>query len=515
MESQIEYCKYHPLQAATFVCNSCDVHCCDECTEVGLGGRSFERCLVCGVELESLGATYNAEPFWRRIEQSFRYPLNAQTMTLIVGVSALTAVLSFLPFTIIWVLMLTGALMRYAFTCLEQSSQGILDAPDITEAYQGGLHLLLQLLLIFISVIAMVVGVGKILGLEFAMFVGVLSVIALPAIIINFATTEDLTASLSPFKTFGLITAIGLPYGLLLGFILIMSASVGALQGLVGQEFSLVNMILQSIIANYYLIVIFHIMGYMIFQYQGKLGFTARVNSDEGIDKTELETLLAKIDVSVKEGAFDDATDLFSKAVRKFPRDGVLLNRCFDFLYASKEKDDLDAFAPRYMDYLVKQHAEDKLNIVYKKTLQVVPDFLPESPVLRYVLAKECHRLGDSRSVIKLVNGLHKQNPEFDYLVEAYELLCDALKDMPQMGSQADKCLLMVKKLKVSRKTRPRPMPKAKFEGQELQPAFAENDQVFDMRDDRQSGNEEAYAMDESEYPEEPVPKELPPIEFK
>ncbi len=498
----MEYCKYHPLKPATFLCNSCDINCCDVCVDVRPERRSLERCVNCGSELESLGATYNAEPFWRRLEQSFRYPLNIQTLILIVGVSALTAVLSFVPLTILWILVLTGAFIRYAFTCLEQTSMGILEAPDITEAYEGGVSLLFQLLFILASIVGMVIGVGKFLGSEFAMFVGVMSVIALPAIIINFATTGDMAAALSPLKTFGLIASIGLPYGLLLAFILIMSASVGVLQGFVGEEFSLANMILQSIIANYYMIVVFHIMGYMIFQYQGKLGFSARASSDKTGEKSELDVMLVKIDVAAKEGDFSSAVELFSKAVQKFPTDGELLSRCFEFLYACNEKEDMDAFAPRYISFLVSNRANDKLNMVYKKILHVVPNYRPEDPILRYALAKECHRVGDSRSVVKLVNGLHKQAPGFEYLAEAYELLVDALKDIPNLSGQVEPCVRLVEKLKAEKNPRPGPVSKANFEAQELQPSFSE----VPKGDDTQENADE---------PVDQEPKELPPIEFK
>ncbi len=502
----MQYCKYHPLQAATFCCNTCDTFSCDKCIDIGRERREVNRCFSCENEVESLGATYNAEPFWRRLEQSFRYPLNVQTMVLIIGVSALTALLSYAPFTFLWILILTGAFVRYAFTCLEQSSEGILEAPDINEAYQGGVGLLFQLLFIFASIVGMVIGAGYVLGAPAATFVGVISAIALPAIIINFATSGDLLESLNPLKTFGLIMSVGLPYGLLLAFIMIMSASVGVLQNSIGDEFTLVNSILQSIIANYYVIVIFHIMGYMIFQYQGKLGFTARASTDEAFtERSDLDALQAKIDVTVKEGEFETAADLFGEAVKKFPTDGPLLHKCFDFLYACKNQEDIVAFAPRYMSYLIKSQSLDKLNLVYKKVLQIAPGFVPKTPELRYALAIECSRVGDSKAVVKLVNGLHKQSPQFEYLVEAYELLASALGDIPNMGERVVQCQRLVEKLKgvrqQSAKLPVQPPSKVSFGAKDITPTFGEA--------------EPKAAEQDTEESAEPESKELPPIEFK
>ena len=152
----MNYCKYHPLEAATYYCSQCQNYACDDCTnEDPHSNDGF--CFLCKQATQSLGSASSEEPFWRRLDQSFKYPLNTYTLSLIVGVSILNNILTFVPFAILWQLMLTGAIMSYCFACLQQTAIGKFKAPDITAAYEGGLLLLAKLFALFL-IMALFVG---------------------------------------------------------------------------------------------------------------------------------------------------------------------------------------------------------------------------------------------------------------------------------------------------------------------------------------------------------------------
>ena len=57
--------------------------------------------------------------------------------------------------------------------------------------------------------------------------------LSFPAIIINYAVSDNMFESLNPVNIIRLVNSIGLPYGLILGFILIMSGSIAVLYQLV------------------------------------------------------------------------------------------------------------------------------------------------------------------------------------------------------------------------------------------------------------------------------------------
>ena len=434
----MEYCQYHPLTAATYHCEHCTTYFCDSCVD-DADPKGDKQCFNCGKTVTSLGAKYNADAFWRRLEASFQYPLNTETIIFIVLMAFLTTIASFLPLAFIWQLMLTGAFMKYCFTCLEKTAGGSNKTPDITAAYDGGIVIALQLLAMLVIIIASTMGIYFWLGAGMATLVGAVIICCTPAILINFAFTEHILAAINPFKVMSIIVAVGLPYGLLLGLIMVMMGSVGVVNQLIGNELSLLSIGMQSVVSNYYTIVTFHIMGYMIFQYQDQFGFVAHnENHKSSKVRTFAERSLAKIDIAVKEGDYDKAIELFHSAIKQDSENNVLCNQYFEFLLALHNKSRIDEYASFYFRFLNETQREDLINLSYKKILKVYPDFMPNNPEDRIMLAKECQQSGDPRSALKLLTGFKKAHPDFKKFENLYALMADVLRDIPNMDKKAD-----------------------------------------------------------------------------
>lgn len=480
----MDYCHYHPLAPANFFCEHCNTYNCDTCVDES-HQRGGERCFTCGGQVTLLGGANSAEPFWRRLPQAFRYPLNAQSLTLIVGVSLLTSILAYIPFALVVYLVATGALLRYSFSCLENTASGKTRAPDISEAYDGGLVLLFQLIGIVAVMVAAVIGVDHLLGAGLAKLLGVLLALGFPAIIILFALDQSLLSALNPLKIFQLILAVGMSYGVLLGLIMVMTASVEVIHALIGADFSFINSFLQSIVSNYYTVVAFHIMGYMIFQYQATLGFVAREDDGEYKEsRTEQARHNVKIDIALKRGEYGKVVDLFAEANSKFPAEHSFYLRCFDYLCTVRILDRLSRFLPFYLTYLSRSKRSDLIYNSYKRALTLVPTYEPDTAMLRHFIAEQCTLKGDPRTALKLLNGLHKQFPNYPRLVTAYEVMLSALEALPGLEKQRLQCEKFVAALKAK-------APAPAIKNQRLEPK-----------------NTDATA-------DQAVAGELPPIEFK
>lgn len=433
----MKYCTYHPLVPTNYYCEHCHTYHCEDCIDES-DPKQNKRCLICGNKLTSLGAKYNADVFWRRLQESFNYPLNTGTIVFIVGMAFLNTIVSFLPFAFIWHLLLTGAFMKYCFTCLEKTAKGSFRAPDITAAYDGGIVLALQLIAIVVIITASITGIYLWLGVGMATLIGSVIICCIPAILINFAFTENIFEATNPLKIIVIISAAGLPYGLLLALIIVMLGSVGVITEFIGHDFSILTISLQSAVSNYYTIVIFHIMGYMIFQYQDKFGFIAhQEDSKKAKIKSSTDRLLAKIDITIKEGNYEEAIGFFHDAIKQEPNNKIVCNKYFDFLLALKDKKNIDKYSSFYFSFLNKTEREDLINLSYKKILQVYPKFTPDNPEDRLMLAKECKKSGDPRSALKLLNGINKTHPKFSRLDIVYALMAEVLNDMPNMAEQA------------------------------------------------------------------------------
>ena len=447
----MEYCKYHPISPARYHCSHCHIFQCDICINEG-PQHDQTRCFLCDTESESLGATFTAEPFWRRLQASFRYPANSQSATLIIGVAFLMTAATFVPLTLVWYLILTGIFIKYCFSCLEKTAQGSLAPPDITVAYEGGILLALQMIFLLTVVIGSITASYIWLGAGVATLISIILVGSLPAMLINFAFSENILTALNPLKILQLITSIGLPYGLLLGLIVVMLASVGVIHELIGFNFSFITMTLQSAVSNYYSIVIFHIMGYMIFQYQAELGFIAREENDKpSKGRSDAERLSANISITIKEGDYTKAAQLFKQAVQYFPEDKSLSVNGFDFILAIKNQAALNDVFSLYSEYSQKIQRLDQLAAVYRKITLVYPDYIPQKAKDNHCLAKACLDAGDARNCIALLQNIHKRFPEYDKLDEAYMLLANALRRIPGMDKKVEHCLTIAKHFRDSK----------------------------------------------------------------
>lgn len=444
----MNYCKYHPLSGATYHCHNCTTFLCDRCVDDSQRDR---RCFCCATPLESLGSGSTVPPFWRRLPEAFRYPLNSSSLSLIIGMALLTLVVSLMPFfayiTVILYLFAAGSVMKYSFTCLERTALGDMKAPDVMEAYEGGIKLLRQLIFMALILGGIVVAAGYYLGMTGGgILLGIL-VCIYPAMLIRFAITQSLLSALNPLGALSMITAIGLPYGLLMAFLLIMVSSVAVLQGIIGSVVPAVSHLLQGIISNYYTVVMFHLMGYMLFQYQTQLGYSARMD-DENESRPDMELLSAKLDVLLKEGLYEQLVAGFYQAFKQFPQEASFYDRYYDFLCACKKPQLLKDFGGLYLQFWLTKKRFDKLTVIYKQILSITPDFVLHDPGVRMQIAQQLQYQGDNKQAIKLLNGMHKLYPEFSGLGEAYAVLAKALEQTPGMQAQAEKCLLWIEQYK-------------------------------------------------------------------
>lgn len=443
----MDYCKYHPVSEATYVCKSCDIAQCDHCVDEG---DTPVRCFVCGGELESLGLGESVAPFWRRLDQCFAYPMKKETLMLIAVASIVAAIGASIGglLGIILSVIVTAITTKYSFLCLQQTASGNMQAPEVSEAYSGGLTIIIHIIAILIGISLMVYGVANTLGDMAAALFLLFWFFCLPAVFINYARFEEILPAINPIEVVRLVLQLGGSYLLLLLFITIMVASIGTLNQLL-EDFYFFSTILQSVVSYYYWIVIYHLMGYLIFQKQRSLGYVSRLENESDVHyRSEKSHLIAKIEVMAKEGMFHELSEVFRVALKKYPNDLEIFNRYFDFLCALHKKSDLDKFWPDYLTCLEKNGRTEQVPGLLQRILHFDPDYLPATAIIRYKLAVQVVEQGKPSVAIKLINGLHRDHPKFDKLPEAYLLMADALEEIPDKQPQAKKCRVMANKLK-------------------------------------------------------------------
>jgi tetratricopeptide (TPR) repeat protein len=438
-------CKYHPLETSTYFCVACESSFCDQCIDDSRL-NSVPRCFHCNHELESSGPG-NIEPFWRRLQQSFWYPLSAQSMFFILFISLLCSVALYLPFALLIYLLLFGTVFKYCLSCLSHTTDGYMKPPDITEAFVGGFKKMLALI-VMVFLAGLLIGLAnKYLGPAIGGIMALAVTLSFPAIIINYAITDSMVESLNPANIINLVNSIGLPFGLILGFILIMSGSIAVMYQLVLWIPSSIDSILLYAVTFYYLIVLHHLMGYMVFQYQGALGFSARLQDGSNKRRGNQAIAMAKISALVKEAEFTDATQLFQEQLQINLDNLLLNNQFFEFLLSTKNQLVLTDFLPKYFDLLAKQGRNDLISRNHKRLVTRIADFELSDPALKLQIAQASFAQNDPQTVIKLLHGIHKKHPDFKDLLPALTLLADALDEYPKYKNHADACRKMILRL--------------------------------------------------------------------
>jgi hypothetical protein len=458
--------------------------------------------------------TDNVEPFWRRLEKAFKYPLNANAMMMIVGLSVFSVIISSLPFqgliALLLNLFIAGVTVNYSFLCLTKTSEGDMNAPSISDALSNSFGVLWKL---FLMILVVGLGLGALAANVSPLLAGIALVvvfIGLPSILMCFAHSQSVLESLNPFNFVRLMTTVGAPYIVLVLFLFIMMSSVGILSNFIGEELVGLSTILQASVSNYYAVVSFHLMGYLLFQYQGKLGYSTADAEEEILLKAEpADVTLAHVNIRLKEGDFARVSELLKDAIDVTNRDKRLWARYFDVLYRTENSDEMALFADKYLNHLVETAQTDKLVSDYKKIKQLRPTYSPKLAHVRYHVASVCRTTGDALSAVQLINGMHKQFPDYEKLVASYHLMKLALDDLPNMEAQSAKCLAMVKQLQAK-------YPEQSIDGKETKPVTYEVKEPTALMAAAKPAEISADTVSNSDSAEgAEAPKDLAPIEFK
>ncbi len=438
MQQTVEYCTVHPLQPATWHCPDCGFDLCDEAVSDPRGNDRV-KCLNCDARVESLGARNTAQPFWRRLPDIFRYGLqgNALMVALLLGLGKTLGL--FLPFALLFNLLALGLLFNYAQDCLEKTAHGDFKAPTIQATLENSLVTALAVVGLTLLTGLLLAGVANKLGQGVASLFAVALTVALPAMLINYALTQRLSDALNLARAFWLIRAIGAPYGLLLAAMAVMFFSVLTLQQWL-QWLPFAADLAQNTLSMVYLIVLFHLMGYLVFQYQGELGYAAReVSRTDPLQRTELDEWQARLELLARTAQFARLEEALHEAIHACPGHWPFQQRLYHLYQASGRLPQQGQFLRFYANTLHHSGQQRALHVLCKNNMkQLLDEELTAE--LNLHLANACQQFKDHRAVIRLLNGFQRRHRGHASVPAALQMLAAALDELPEMAAQADKC---------------------------------------------------------------------------
>lgn len=395
-----QHCTYHPTVAAQWTCPACVLDFCPACIlhrQRGseYGNAKLKLCPKCSHEVTWVGVENLIEPFWTRLPKIFVYPFCLHPLLLLIGTALLQALLTE-PGLLRWFanLVLWGVLIKYSYEALRATARSSLAPPKITwEVMTEGLGAVIvkQGALYFVLVLAFIFVVGK-FGPFFGVLFTVLALLSVPAMIILLATTDNLVHALNPLLFVRMAFRIGWGYLLMYLFLTLLLAAPG-LAGYYIIRFMPAGLqtLLIAFAEAFYTLVSYHLMGYVILQYHGDIGY--EVDSEDFEDPTAKNTapaaedgesrLLREIDVLVKEGDLNAALAAIQNATRTQGIQGLPLSeRCFNLLKVLKRSKEMAAYAPQHLTRLVAANQRAKALEVYLFCQEQDRDFTPDAATL-------------------------------------------------------------------------------------------------------------------------------------
>ena len=380
-----------------------------------------------------LGAATEVVPFWHRLGAFFRYPFHTDPLMVIAICTLVPALVpqSFLGM-LVW-LLLALALMKYTYAVINHTAEGHLKPPPLAAAFSGsGFNIVLLQILVFALMGGLVVASGM-LGGPLLMFLTLAFVIlALPASIMVLAMERNVSAAVNPLNLATLIARIGSPYFLLYGYLILLVLASGAAQDFALTHFAdWVSRPLAGFLNSTFTLMLFHMLGYLLFQYQEELGFAAdyqdQLDPQPQHNRDRSQRFDADLDMNLKDGNYERVQTLLLERFKHEPDNPLRIGQLYQLLSARNDIDSLQAYHPRIMAWLAERNDGKALADMLAQLQRADPQFCLQDAELSVMVADTLYRNGHYRQLLKLLQGFHKRFAHSPALVPAYLLVAQTL----------------------------------------------------------------------------------------
>ncbi|WP_322001952.1 hypothetical protein [Marinobacter alexandrii] len=480
-------CHYHPGDPAKWHCSECQMHYCTRCMPDADTRQRRALCPQCSKAMRYLGAATEVVPFWNRIGAFFRYPFHSDPL-MVIAICTLVPIVApaNLIGIVIWVL-LALALFKYTYAVINHTAEGHLKPPPVSVAFSGsGFSIVLLQFLVFVLMGGLVASAGMLGGPLLMMLALAFVVLALPASIMVLAMERSVGAAVNPMNLAMLISRIGSPYFLLYGYLILLTLASGAAQDFAVNHFPFwVSQPLAGFLNSTFTLILFHMLGYLLFQYQEELGFASDLQDDAEQQDSQHRDRSARfdadIDMNLKDGNYDRVQSMLKEALKRDRDNSQRLGQLHRLLTARNDVSELYRYHPRLLAWLADRNDGDSM-VALLDTLQTAePQFRLDDPELTVRCARALYHRGQFKPALRLLQDFHKRFPDSDQLAQAYLLVAQALANGMNQWEKATAFLTFIQKrcendplhkqigayLEQAEKREPLKGPKANFAVQE------------------------------------------------
>jgi tetratricopeptide (TPR) repeat protein len=209
------------------------------------------------------------------------------------------------------------------------------------------------------------------------------------------------------------------------------------------------HLLLYGLAQSYYMIVSYHLMGYVILQYHEEVGYEVDFDDfrDPSLETAEPEkidpdaVILKEVNPMIQDGNLDEAISAIKDMTRK---DGIasvdLSDRYYKLLKMKKRTSEMLEHGINHLDLLAADNNKPKAVEVYTECRKIEPKFLP-SPVFLLKLAGWLNEAGKTKEAVGIYNSLVKAYPKNHLTPKAYFRAAQIIHDRLMNPEKARKIL--------------------------------------------------------------------------
>lgn len=386
-------------------------------------------------------SAHGITPFWLRLPRFFAYPLHGQPLLYIAMLAVCSLLVPVLPVPSPLDLLIVGAgiwlaFLRYAYGVLEQTAMGRL-TPKQHRLNKGDQRASLPYKQFGVfMVMGIAVGLIGTMG-RFPLFLaeGFFN-LALPASVMILAMSGSAAAALNPLGQLNVMRAIGLPYLGLCGFLFLLSFGGPQLLALV--EPILPEWLLWPAIAfvlMYFSLIMFNLMGYVLYQYHRELGYMVDVPFEEAQSTEAANTSVPRdeageaIAALVADGKLEEALDLAYEQQRLDPDNDLAQERYIKLLLLANKRERLLKYGRQLISRRLTRGRGDQALDAYLRCIAVDSNFEPENNKEVLPLAEAARQRRDYAMALTLVKGFDRRYPKHPDIPAIYffsaQVLCE------------------------------------------------------------------------------------------
>jgi tetratricopeptide (TPR) repeat protein len=349
-------------------------------------------------------------PFWQQLDRFVRYPLQETGLAALAGLTVARLVMLLpWPLSPLLNLVVWAGLYAYAAEVLRRSANGELEPPEVSlhGESEGRAMVLLQVLFLLAALL-----VQYFLGPLAAAATAMLLAFALPGATMSLAMDGNLGHALNPATWLAIAGRIGASY---LMMVLLM-IGLGVAQAYSGAVISrlpwLLGVLATYAVITYCVLVAFHAMGYLIYQFHDELGHVVEAPVRRRTPSGDPDQqLIDEAEELIEAGDATSAEKLLAAEIARLggtPASHALYRRLL------KQRGDnaaADRHARDYLAALMAQGREKEALDLARDCLALDPAFTLAQPDFVRPLARRAAQLQQSQLALALLKDFPARHP--------------------------------------------------------------------------------------------------------